>query len=228
MRSSKPANKKPGGTRDQLLEAAIRVFSEKSFRDATVAEICELAGANIAAVNYHFGEKETLYVEAWRLAFQRSIEAYPPDGGVPKNAFAEDRLRGRIVALMQRIADPETREFEIIHREMSNPTGLLLVVMHEAILPLQKEFAKLIRELLGEKASEEEVQLCQMSILGQCMHPMMHQRHRHHFADKLQQQPPPSMPVVPDIEVVADHIVRFSLAGIREVRKRHSKKPSTA
>jgi AcrR family transcriptional regulator len=219
MRSNKPVSKKPGGTRDQLLEAAIRVFSEKSFRDATVAEICELAGANIAAVNYHFGDKETLYVEAWRVAFQRSIEAYPPDGGIPKEAFAEDRLRGRIVALMRRIADPETREFEIIHREMSNPTGLLSVVMHESILPLQKEFHKLIRELLGEAASDEEIQLCQMSILGQCMHPMMHYRRHQHFAGKM---PPP--PPMPDIEVVADHIVRFSLAGLREVRKRQARR----
>ena len=216
MRSNKPISKKPGGTRDQLLESAILVFAEKSFRDATVAEICDLAKANIAAVNYHFGNKETLYVEAWRLAFQRSIEAYPPDGGVPQEAFAEERLRGRVLALMQRIADPETYEFEIIHREMSNPTGLLQVVMHEAILPLQEAFAKLIRELLGPAASEEDVQLCQMSILGQCMHPMMHHRRHHRFPAKDTPKPP-----LPDIDMVADHIVRFSLAGIREIRARN-------
>jgi hypothetical protein len=95
--------------------------------------------------------------------------------------------------------------------------------MHEAILPLQKEFGTLIRELLGEKASDEEVQLCQMSILGQCMHPMMHHRHRHRFSGKLP-VPPLPMPAIPDIDVVADHIVRFSLAGIREIQQRHLKK----
>ncbi len=48
----------------KLLSAACDVFVEMGFRDATVAEICRRAGANISAVNYHFGSKETLYQQA--------------------------------------------------------------------------------------------------------------------------------------------------------------------
>ncbi|HSO08870.1 MAG TPA: TetR family transcriptional regulator, partial [Desulfoprunum sp.] len=61
--------RKSGGTREKLLSAASDVFVDKGFRDATVAEICRRAGANISAVNYYFGSKEALYQEAWRHSF---------------------------------------------------------------------------------------------------------------------------------------------------------------
>ena len=42
----------PQTTKDRLLAAACTVFSEKGFREATVADICETAEANIAACQY--------------------------------------------------------------------------------------------------------------------------------------------------------------------------------
>ena len=49
------------------------MFAERGFESTTVRDICQAAGANVAAVNYYFGDKERLYVEAvvrahrWRL-----------------------------------------------------------------------------------------------------------------------------------------------------------------
>jgi len=159
-------------TRQRLLEAACEVFAGKGYSDATIAEISERAGANIAAVNYYFHDKETLYVEAWRLAFQRSLEAHPPEGGIASDASPEERLRGRILALMRRIVDPESQEFDIVLKELANPTGLLRKVMRESIEPLRRELNAIVRELLGTGASERRIRLHGMSILAQCFHLM--------------------------------------------------------
>lgn len=195
-------------TRDELLEAACRVFAEKGFHEATIAEICRRARANIAAVNYHFRDKETLYVEAWRLAFSRSLKAHPPDEGLTPGASPEQRLRGWIASLIRRAAG-ESLEFDIIHREMANPTGLLGEVMRESIEPLRRGLAGVIRELLGPRASEQDVELCQMSIRSQCLDPMFARRHRRDGLDR----------GVVDIQAVIDHVAAFSLAGIAVVRQ---------
>ncbi len=47
-------------TRSDLLDAAAELFAAHGYHQTTHAEICERAGANIAAINYHFGDKEHL------------------------------------------------------------------------------------------------------------------------------------------------------------------------
>src|SRR4030043_1154709 len=100
-------------TRENLLTTASNVFSNKGYRYATVAEICNRAGANIAAVNYHFGSKKALYIETWRHCFSKSIETHPLDGGVDSNAQPEERLRGYLEAFLALAADEDNRMFWI-------------------------------------------------------------------------------------------------------------------
>jgi len=205
------------GTRARLLEAGCKVFADKGFRSATIAEICERAGANIAAVNYHFRDKETLYAEAWRLAFERSTRVHPPSGGVPPDAPARERLRGHVLSLIERVFDPETADFEIVHKELANPTGLLAEVMRECIEPMRRALGEIVRDLLGEAATERDVELCRMSVMAQCMHVMIQERRRR----SPDAGPGCEVPALDsDPEEIADHIVRFSLAGIREIRRR--------
>src|SRR4030042_2219864 len=126
-------------TRKSLLDAACEIFAQKGYRDTTIAEICAQAGTNIAAVNYHFGNKENLYIEAWRCAFHESLKAHPPDGGLSDNAPAEDSFRAHVKATIGRLADKNNREFWFVQREFNNPTGLLEEVMRKEINPLQKK-----------------------------------------------------------------------------------------
>ncbi len=194
-----------------LLAAAVDVFAEKGYRDATVAEICSLAKANIAAVNYHFRDKETLYREAWRYAFSESIKAHPPDAGVGDASPPEERLGGQITALLQRISDRKNKEFLIVLKEMTNPTGLLHEIMREMLLPLQKRMEATIRELLGPHASDMQVKFCEVSIISQCVNPMV-------LKKKNDRNAPPG---IKNVKAYADHVVKFSLAGIQKIKEEY-------
>jgi AcrR family transcriptional regulator len=49
-------------TRERLLDAAERLFATRGIDAASVRDITDAAGANLAAVNYHFGSKHELIV----------------------------------------------------------------------------------------------------------------------------------------------------------------------
>jgi AcrR family transcriptional regulator len=51
-----------------VLAAARGLFAERGFEGASVRAITDTAGANLGAVTYHFGSKESLYVEVLRTA----------------------------------------------------------------------------------------------------------------------------------------------------------------
>jgi len=57
-------------TRDRILAAALDLFSERSFKDATTREIAQRAGVTQPLLNYHYRSKD----ELWRAAVDALFE----------------------------------------------------------------------------------------------------------------------------------------------------------
>jgi TetR/AcrR family transcriptional regulator, regulator of cefoperazone and chloramphenicol sensitivity len=205
-------------TQKRLLAAASEAFAEKGYREATFSEICEQAKCNVSAVNYHFGDKETLYIKAWRHAFDESLKVHPPDGGVSAEAPPEERLRGRVKALLSRVTGANNKAFLIVLRELASPTGLLDEVTRKDLHPLREKMEGLIRELLGPHASERQVRFCTTGIVSQCVIPMLMKR-----MDRGRQGGRSDYSGIDDIESYAAHVVKVSLAGIRSIREESEK-----
>ena len=202
-------------TRGRILTAACEIFARKGYHDATIEEICGCAKTNIAAINYHFGSKDQLYAKVWRHAFDESLKAYPPEGGVEPDAPAEDRLRGAIHSMVGKSVDPGRigHAGRLLLREMLNPTDVIEQVKHDAIGPLRARMDKIMRELLGAEVDDEQVRLCAMSVVHQCLTIGIHLLAR--------QQPPAvefDIPTDQLVEKLARHIACFSLAGISATR----------
>jgi AcrR family transcriptional regulator len=78
-------------TRGKLLEAAECLFAQHGFEGTTLRALTRIAGANLAAVNYHFGSKEGLieevvrtYLEPLNRERERLLdEAQQRHGGAP-------------------------------------------------------------------------------------------------------------------------------------------------
>ena len=202
-------------TRDRVLDSACAVFSEKGYRDATVTEICELADANVASVNYYFRDKKSLYDEVWRHAFAQAVHVYPLDIQAHADSPPEDRLRSFIFAMVSRLfSEGHSGCFTKLQlREMAEPTSALEEMVRDAIIPQRKILVGIVQDLLGGDADATAVNLCVLSVVSQCLFLGFSEPVRERLVKARVYKEEKE-------EIVVDHIARFSLAGIQAVRCR--------
>lgn len=212
---SRPEDAALAETRQRLLEAAGEVFAEVGFRAATVREICQRAGANVAAVNYHFGDKQRLYLEVLRYSYRLALEKYPLESGLPAGAPAEERLRAFVHSFLLRIFDKGRFAWRgrLISREMVEPTGALDALVKEEIQPQAEALSSIVRQLAGRAASEEFIRWCGCSIVSQCVF-------YHHCQPVICRLFPKQKFDLEEIERLAGHITRFSLAALHQMAKK--------
>ncbi|MEA3348670.1 MAG: CerR family C-terminal domain-containing protein [Pseudomonadota bacterium] len=200
--------------KSRILDSACAVFAERGYHAAKVADICRRAGANVAAVNYYFGDKSTLYVEAWQHTYRQCSR---PDVSVVAGSSPEEQLRSYIHSLIKNFSDHgASGQFTRLYlMELANPTGLIHNLWHELIEPRRLVLLEIISEIMGAEVTEETVLFCDMSIVNQCRTLLTV---RHSDLEYLLAQP-----ISADlINRLADHIATFSLAGIKAVAKKTS------
>ncbi len=196
-------------TRKRILDAACEVFAEKGYQSAKVADICHRAGANIASVNYYFGDKAALYIEAWQETFKKcSSPLLPVDPDTPP----DDQLRAYIHSLMEDFANEGAQgQFTRLYlTELAHPTGLIHDLWHDLIQPKRRVLLDIIRKIAGREGPDEAILFCEMSVISQCRTLLTVRRNDLEYLL--------GQPLSPDlIKRLAEHITRFSLAGIKAI-----------
>ena len=200
-------------TRRQLLEAAGEVFAGAGYRDATVREICRRAGANVAAVNYHFGDKEKLYAEVLRYAHSKAHEKYPLVPDVGPDATPEKKLRAFVHSLLQRTfaKGPAAWHGKLMSREIIEPSTALDSLVEERMRPMAGQLWQIVADILECPLNHERVRQCSVSVVSQCVF-------YHHCRPVMLRLFPKDFPQdAAGIERLADHITRFSLAAMKHL-----------
>ena len=198
-------------TREMLLEAAGRIFAQNGFHATTVRRITREAGVNLAAVNYHFHDKQELYVCTLKRAHQAAARTAVADiAGAP-----EKRLRAFVHGFLDYLLDPDRPAWQgrLIAREMAEPTQALDRLVEESVLPVKKRLAGIVRELLEPCAPETRVRMACCSVIGQCLFYV-------HGREMISRLFPEQRCGAQDVAILADHIFRFSRAGLADMRRR--------
>lgn len=202
-------------TRHLLLESACEEFARRGYQNATISDICKRAGANIASVNYYFGDKSSLYVEAWLYAHSVCRQTYPLETVAEsvQGAPPEVKLHAHIESLLK-IFTSEDEQLGVFHqmhlRELTNPTGLVDELWREMKEPFRSRMQAILRELTGPAARDEELMLSEICVINLCRGLLPFNRRDMGLLNDRRFTPE-------FIAKLADFITRFALDGLRAV-----------
>ena len=197
--------------KDRILYEAEVLFAERGFYAVTIREITQAARCNLAAVNYHFGNKQNLYMEVfrclWKPRAKRILARFES-----VLAQRELTLKGIVHAVAEAfikgpLSDEERlRHFQLMVREMARPTEAFEMVIGDVIGPFQRKLAELIRPFMAREMGQVALLLYIQSIISMVIHfnfarnPVMRitgMEYDAQFKDDL-----------------VDHVVQFSLSGL--------------
>jgi TetR/AcrR family transcriptional regulator, regulator of cefoperazone and chloramphenicol sensitivity len=204
----------PRETRQRVIDAASDLFAAHGFHGTTARDIAERAGVNLAAAHYHFGSKETLYLEVLRAQFDAitaDLErrgARLAAGSRPGRAALEALLRARIVAMLELLLGPPAGlHGTLMMREMCDPSAALPQIATQFIGPMKRETEDIIAALEPD-LPRAAVERCMLSIVGQVFF----------YRTQL-----PAFPYLcprvrldrAGLAAIAEHIAAFSLGGMK-------------
>lgn len=145
------------GTRESLLDAAESLFSEHGIQASSLRMITQRAGANLAAVHYHFGSKEGLV----RAVFSRRLRPLNEERLRLLDACdldAEDGVEQALRAFLEpllRMSRERARDFgRLMGRAFTEPSEelrtMLMEEFSETVRRFMAAFARLLPHL-GER-----------------------------------------------------------------------------
>ena len=213
-RSARPAIKRNGtkkGTRDRLLEFASEQFAEHGFRNTRTQDICQVANANVAAVNYHFGGKEGLYKAVWDYAMEHAIDK-SSDVDLSTDQDREwlyQYLRVCVLSVFD--AGPSSILRRLIANEINDPSPISGEVLSEHLAPRIQELEKRLRRMMGPYVSDFQVGCCILAIHSQFSAITINRSARRNLfrTDK---------PSADEAEHFTREICAFVMGGIRAIR----------
>jgi TetR/AcrR family transcriptional regulator, regulator of cefoperazone and chloramphenicol sensitivity len=208
-------------SRERLLQAALRLFSEHGYTKTSTRAIAEAAQTNVAAIRYYFGDKAGLYRCAYFEPFG-SPEADMARYADPAMSLA-DALRGLYATFLEPLAQGEAvrLSMKLRYREMLEHTGLLSDEIHESIKPQFAALLALMCRHVGVKKPDDDIRRLAMSVaaLGVNLFVM----------EDVSDQIAPTLKTAPRaMDLWSDRLVMFGEAMVlAEVRRRAEDAAST-
>jgi AcrR family transcriptional regulator len=163
----------PEGTKLALIMAAGELFAEYGIDGPGVRAIAEKAGVNIAAINYHFGSKENLFVETFRYVISHEKDVHAADffkeAGKDISPYKASVLLYRYVKekFNAHFSKKQPRWFNLlVMRAMLDPSPSLQTLVEEVFRPEMDAFVSYIQKA-NSTISPEDAILLDFFLVGQ-------------------------------------------------------------
>lgn len=198
------------GTKERLLVAAGPIFAQHGFDRATVREICDAAGANVASIHYHFGDKWGLYVATVEEAHRLLNDAVPPPDW-NSEISPHEKLAGFVRVMFLRMMDVHGIGWpaELLLREIVSPTAVCDSLIERSFRSHFEALLITIGELVSQPVQRDELERLAFAVIAQCFHHRM----AGPFLKRISTVPAEQRD---DLEAAIAHVTRFSLTAITQ------------
>lgn len=156
------ASERESETRDRLIDAALFEFADRGILAATLRDITDRAGANIAAVNYHFGSKEGLIrsvLEYCLTPFNEArLRALAKWDQLPPRKRAVATLVDALVRpVVEHSVDTEggRAPIRLLLQVRAIPDPLTIAVLSDQLDRIHERFLSAFREALPHLSAED-------------------------------------------------------------------------
>jgi len=221
----------PSATPERIIQAAAEIFGRDGFKAATIRRIADAAGANVASINYYFGDKKGLYSTVLDHLFKSGFERFPSDIDVHINMEPKERLRGFIRGMFYRFLSTEgwnglAGPGRLIARELLDPTPSLEAVAERYIRPQKDLLISILADIPESPKDSAKLLSCALSIIGQCIYYAL-------AAPIIKRVAQEAVATQDNLDQLTDFVWSFSLGGLekigdlesRTVMQNHPKKP---
>ena len=204
-------------TPERIIQAAADIFGQEGFKAATIRTIARKASANVASINYHFGDKEGLYGAVLEHLFKTGFERFPSDIWLHDTMTPQEQLHAFIRGMFHRLLSPEgwnglTGPGKLIARELLDPTPSLETVIEQYIQPHKERLLTILAAFPDGPEDPEKLLSCALSIIGQCIY--------YAFAAPIITQIAHNAAATPDnLDKLANFVYHFSLGGLTTIGK---------
>lgn len=178
---------KPSNTQERILDAAEEAFAVHGFNGVSLREIVKSAKVNLAAVNYHFGDMESLYLKVLRrrllplnaariAALDALMKAAPDD--LPSMSDILECLVRPALDVHRDQARGGPHSVRLLARSLWEPLPFLGTFMAEEFHPVLTRFSQILRRHVPHLTPEDFV--WRMSfVVGAMQHTLgtLHQMH---------------------------------------------------
>ena len=158
------AIKPPHETRTRILDAAEELFMQHGFEATSMRQLTAQAGANLAAVNYHFGSKDALIeavfrrrLDAMNAARIAELERMEKDAG--GRALSPRQIIGAFVGVSLRMIEDSKsggRNFiRLLGRTYTDPQKPIRALIGQLYAPAMERFKAALERALPQIPRDE-------------------------------------------------------------------------
>lgn len=189
-------------TKNLIINCAGELIAKYGYAKVTSKSICEKAKVNIAAINYHFGSRDKLYIEVLKEVHKYIINMNELNNLYLSNLSSKEKLENFIDIFVENLLDEEKWYIKVWSREIISSSPFISQILSQDTIHKLGTIAKIFSEYTKLTINDPKLYSCILIIMSPF------------FMYFLSYNIGEILPVIYSREELVNHLKKFAFAGL--------------